>query len=146
MKRILLFVLFVVLALVFVMPVAAQSEAIPNPTKIETAANGLLALLVAVAGTTAASPLVTGLTGILKMIVPRLDPRFLSVVIAILITVSLWAGEAFGFKARLETIYDWLLLALPAIGALFGATVTYNKAREAEVPVLGYTPEAPPQG
>lgn len=145
MKR---YIVLIVLLFVFVAPVMAQGDAVPSPTKIETAANGLLALLVAVAGTTAASPLVTGATGIIKMIFPKVDPRFVSVTLAILITVTLWIGEAFGFRARLDSLYDWLLLALPAIGAVFGATVTYNRAVESGVPVFGYKPDTSksPQG
>lgn len=135
----------VILALFVVVPMALAQEPTPTPNfppvDLEGDVTTLLnVLLTSILGAAIASPFVTTLVGVLKLIPQLKDVKgeLLATVTAVVVYLAAAAATRFNFGAQFYSLIDVLQYILPVLLTLVGASVTYNVARKVDAPVMGY--------
>lgn len=128
-----------------VRPTYAQDTAAPENavTSLERAADMLMSALAGILAGAATAPITTTIVGLLKIPLPN-NPKLLSFVVAALVTGLTWIAQRFGVDVQLKSLFDFIVEIVPAFTALMttlaGSHLIYQKARQADVPVIGYSP------
>jgi uncharacterized membrane protein YedE/YeeE len=126
-------------------PVEEPPAPVIDVIPIERAAELLLAAISAIiGGALLQAPITTFLVSLLKR-VPFLNGvggGALAFVVAGFLTVAVWLSRAFGLEVQLDSAFNVIVVAGPAIlnllATLTGSSALYNVAKNQSVPIIGY--------
>lgn len=146
MKRLLILLFVLWLALLVVMPVMAQDAppAVPSDvmTPEQAAALGFQTVL-AIAAAFIGSGFTAAIVGALKYFIPKeWDIATVKNVVGVLLMVAYWIAAHYGFQNAFQSVGEFAVVFIPAALALYGtlkgAPLAHEVASKLSLPLAGY--------